>query len=101
VRDAEAIRAVLVPPDAPGGGCWTLLGQSFGGFCAVHTPPICSRGPGLSTHHEAAPGAGLSTHPLAVPGGFLSHSGLGQSGLAGPPLMRAGFSCMPQSTGAC
>lgn len=35
VRDAEAVRMSMVPPDAPGGGRWTLLGQSFGGFCAV------------------------------------------------------------------
>jgi hypothetical protein len=35
VRDAEAVRMAMVPPDAPGGGRWTLLGQSFGGFCAV------------------------------------------------------------------
>jgi pimeloyl-ACP methyl ester carboxylesterase len=31
VRDAEAIRASLV-----GDGRWTVLGQSFGGFCVVH-----------------------------------------------------------------
>jgi hypothetical protein len=37
VRDAEAVRMVLVPPDAPGGGKWSLLGQSFGGFCAVRS----------------------------------------------------------------
>ncbi|CAL8463199.1 g2733 [Coccomyxa elongata] len=35
VRDSEAVRMALVPPDAAGGGRWTLLGQSFGGFCAV------------------------------------------------------------------
>ena len=27
----------MVPPDAPGGGRWTLLGQSFGGFCAARS----------------------------------------------------------------
>lgn len=37
VRDAEAVRMAMVPPDAPGGGRWTLLGQSFGGFCAVRS----------------------------------------------------------------
>ncbi len=31
-RDCEAIRALLAGPDTP----WTVLGQSFGGFCAVH-----------------------------------------------------------------
>ena len=35
VRDAEAVRVALVPADASGGGRWSLLGQSFGGFCAV------------------------------------------------------------------
>lgn len=39
VRDAEAVRMAMVPSDAPGGGRWTLLGQSFGGFCAVRSPP--------------------------------------------------------------
>ncbi|MEU5085501.1 alpha/beta fold hydrolase [Streptomyces sp. NPDC021356] len=42
VRDCEAIR-----PEVTGGAPWTVLGQSFGGFCAVHY---------LSTHPE-----GLST----------------------------------------
>ncbi|MEU8956321.1 alpha/beta fold hydrolase [Streptomyces sp. NPDC048518] len=31
VRDCEAIR-----PDVTGGAPWTVLGQSFGGFCATH-----------------------------------------------------------------
>ncbi|WP_042804403.1 alpha/beta fold hydrolase, partial [Streptomyces sp. C] len=31
VRDAEAIRPALT-----GGAPWTVLGQSFGGFCATH-----------------------------------------------------------------
>ncbi len=38
VRDAEAVRMALVAPDAPGGGKWSILGQSFGGFCAVRAP---------------------------------------------------------------
>ncbi|RPA82990.1 alpha/beta-hydrolase [Ascobolus immersus RN42] len=32
VRDAEAIRKILLGED----GKWSVLGQSFGGFCAVH-----------------------------------------------------------------
>ena len=32
VKDAEIIRRELLGPD----GRWTLLGQSFGGFCSVH-----------------------------------------------------------------
>jgi pimeloyl-ACP methyl ester carboxylesterase len=32
VRDAELIRRQLVGPDEP----WSVLGQSYGGFCAVH-----------------------------------------------------------------
>lgn len=40
VRDAEAFRRELLAP----GERWTLLGQSFGGFCALHY---------LSSHPEA------------------------------------------------
>jgi pimeloyl-ACP methyl ester carboxylesterase len=40
VRDAEAFRRELLAP----GERWTLLGQSFGGFCALHY---------LSAHPEA------------------------------------------------
>lgn len=32
VRDSEAIRRALVGEDTP----WSVLGQSYGGFCAVH-----------------------------------------------------------------
>jgi len=32
VRDCEAVRALLAGPDVP----WTVLGQSYGGFCAAH-----------------------------------------------------------------
>ena len=32
VRDAETIRNILTGSD----GRWSVLGQSFGGFCAVH-----------------------------------------------------------------
>lgn len=35
VADAEIIRRVLVPQGGVYGGRWTVLGQSFGGFCAV------------------------------------------------------------------
>ena len=35
VRDAERVRAALVPRSGHDGGRWTLLGQSFGGFCAA------------------------------------------------------------------
>ena len=37
MADAEALRQAMVPLDAPGGGRWTLLGQSYGGFCAVRS----------------------------------------------------------------
>jgi hypothetical protein len=33
VSDAEVIRKALVPEDNTGGK-WSILGQSFGGFCA-------------------------------------------------------------------
>lgn len=34
VRDAEIVRQALVPGNN-NGGRWSLLGQSFGGFCAL------------------------------------------------------------------
>lgn len=34
VRDAEAVRASLVPAGSPQRGRWSVLGQSFGGFVA-------------------------------------------------------------------
>ena len=34
VRDAEQVRKTLVPSDAYAGR-WSIIGQSFGGFCAV------------------------------------------------------------------
>lgn len=42
VRDCEAIR-----PAVTGGAPWAVLGQSFGGFCAVHY--LCTAPEGLST----------------------------------------------------
>jgi pimeloyl-ACP methyl ester carboxylesterase len=35
VRDAEAVRAALVPSGGPQRGRWSVLGQSFGGFVAT------------------------------------------------------------------
>lgn len=35
VRDAELIRRAVVPPAGPSGGRWSILGQSFGGFCCA------------------------------------------------------------------
>ena len=35
VRDAEAIRAALMPPGSRVDTRWSILGQSFGGFCCV------------------------------------------------------------------
>jgi pimeloyl-ACP methyl ester carboxylesterase len=61
VEDAEAIRAALVPETAAGvPGKWTVLGQSFGGFCLLTY---------LSRYSEALE-AGLFTGglaPLATP----------------------------------
>lgn len=34
VRDAEVVRKALVPPESYGGR-WSLLGQSYGGFCCT------------------------------------------------------------------
>ncbi|MBT2470404.1 alpha/beta fold hydrolase [Streptomyces sp. ISL-66] len=41
VRDAEAVRPLLT-----GGAPWTVLGQSFGGFCATHY--LCAAPEGLT-----------------------------------------------------
>lgn len=35
VRDAEAVRHALLPPGSRADTRWSVLGQSFGGFCAV------------------------------------------------------------------
>ncbi len=40
VRDAEFIRRALLGPD----GKWSILGQSFGGFCVVHYLSAAPRG---------------------------------------------------------
>jgi pimeloyl-ACP methyl ester carboxylesterase len=40
VRDAELIRRELVGADAP----WSVLGQSFGGFCAAHYLSVAPAG---------------------------------------------------------
>ncbi|QYK03818.1 alpha/beta fold hydrolase [Shewanella zhangzhouensis] len=39
IRDAEAIRAIL-SPDTP----WTILGQSFGGFCVLRYLSVAAHG---------------------------------------------------------
>lgn len=33
MKDAELIRRAVVPPTSSSGGRWSILGQSFGGFC--------------------------------------------------------------------
>lgn len=43
VRDAEIVREALVPKDTLGGR-WTILGQSFGGFCCVTYLSIAPQG---------------------------------------------------------
>ena len=35
VRDAEMIRRAVVPQNSTTGGRWSILGQSFGGFCCT------------------------------------------------------------------
>jgi hypothetical protein len=43
VRDAEVVRHALVPKDTLGGR-WTILGQSFGGFCCLTYLSIAPQG---------------------------------------------------------
>lgn len=43
VRDAEVVREALVPKDMLGGR-WTILGQSFGGFCCITYLSIAPQG---------------------------------------------------------
>lgn len=43
MRDAEIVRETLVPKDTLGGR-WTILGQSFGGFCCVTYLSIAPKG---------------------------------------------------------
>lgn len=47
VRDAEAIRCMLVPPSCHGGR-WSVLGQSFGGFCCATYLSFAPQGAWLS-----------------------------------------------------
>ena len=45
IRDAEVVRKAMCH-DCGGTGLWTLLGQSFGGFCAVRSlQPVLSMSP--------------------------------------------------------
>ena len=46
VRDAELIRAEL------GVERWSVLGQSFGGFCVDDLPLVRARGPARGVHHR-------------------------------------------------
>lgn len=43
MRDAEVVRRALVPKDTLGGR-WTILGQSFGGFCCLTYLSIAPQG---------------------------------------------------------
>jgi hypothetical protein len=56
VRDAEVVRRALVPKDTLGGR-WTILGQSFGGFCCLTYLSIAPQGDLRG---------GRSTQPLAT-----------------------------------
>jgi hypothetical protein len=51
VRDAELVRASLVPKNNHDGR-WSLLGQSFGGFCCVTYLSIAPQG-----EEQGVPGA--------------------------------------------
>lgn len=43
VKDSEVVRKELVS-STQNGGKWSLLGQSFGGFCAVHYLSVAPEG---------------------------------------------------------
>lgn len=66
MNDAELVRSAMVPRDNSSGvpGRWSIFGQSFGGFCAVHylsahphalTEALLTGGlpPGISQHCSA------------------------------------------------
>ncbi len=68
VRDAEAIRKDLIG-DEP----WTVLGQSYGGFCAVHYLSAAPQGlrdvliaGGLPSLHRPAEDVYRATYPLVA-----------------------------------
>ncbi len=54
MRDAEVVRKTLVDPNNMGLR-WSLLGQSFGGFCAVTYLSIAPHGASASHHGPPSP----------------------------------------------
>ena len=44
VADAELVRVLLVAKGDPQASRWSLLGQSFGGFCAVQYLSVAPQG---------------------------------------------------------
>ena len=56
VRDAEVVRRALVPKDTLGGR-WTILGQSFGGFCCLTYLSIAPQGDVIDGNYTPLPPA--------------------------------------------
>ena len=54
VADAEFIRRELLGPE----GKWSILGQSFGGFCVVHYLSAAPEQPARGVRHRRAAAAG-------------------------------------------
>lgn len=67
MRDAEVVRHALVPKDTLGGR-WTILGQSFGGFCCLTYLSIAPQGAfwrgGIRPCHMRQPFTGVSRWPV-------------------------------------
>ncbi|PQM37056.1 uncharacterized protein Pyn_03155 [Prunus yedoensis var. nudiflora] len=75
VNDAEFIRVRLVPDAGP----WTILGQSFGGFCAVTYPQDIEVVREVVNYLSKSEGGGVQLPS----GGFLTPKGLQILGLTG------------------
>ena len=61
IRDAEVVRKAMCH-DCGGTGLWTLLGQSFGGFCAVRSLQRILLISSLSAALRPLPGPETSSH---------------------------------------
>lgn len=65
VRDAEIVRAALVPKETLGGR-WTILGQSFGGFCCVTYLSVAPQGEPLVLRARTAPASAFPSSEFSA-----------------------------------
>lgn len=69
MRDSELLRRLLLPAEGPLSR-WTLLGQSFGGFCCVTYLSFAPKGAISCCRAVGLPLAALLAAPSFVPYSF-------------------------------